>query len=131
MPSPLNYINVQVIQSMSLWGLVAGYSPHALDRVAMGAFLMGQVGHHYSALASAVTLTTAAVTPPDDLELLLDCLFRGWAHGRETPPLIQVSWQPLWPMRVDQVRETLGVKAFASPYARVAQPSTGWSPRIV
>ena len=131
MPSPLNSINVQVIQSMSLWGLVAGYTPRALDRVAMGGFLMGQVGHHYSALASAVTLTTAALTPPDNLHVVLDCLFKGWAHGRETPPLIQVSWRPLFSLRVDQVREALRIKAFDSPYAKAAQPSRGWSPRVV
>jgi len=131
MPPPLNHINVEVIQSMSLWGLVAGYSPRALDRVAFGAFLMGQVGHHYSALASAVTLTTLAVTRPDNLEAVLDCLFKGWAHGRETPLLLRASWQPLWPLRVDQVREVLRIKPFDSPYARVAQPSKGWAPRVV
>lgn len=131
MPAPLNCINVQVIQSMSLWGLVAGYSPRALDRVAMGGFLLGQVGHHYSALASAVTLTTAAVARPENLEIVLDCLFRGWTHGRVTPPLMQVAWQPLWPLRVDQVREVLQIKTFDSPYGRAAQPSKGWEPRIV
>lgn len=131
MPTPLNCINVQVIQSMSLWGLVAGYSPHALDRVAMGAFLMGQVGHHYSALASAVTLTTVAVTRPENLQVVLDCLFRGWTHGRVTPPLMQVSWQPLWSLRVDQVREVLQIKAFDSPYASATRPAKGWEPRIV
>jgi len=128
MPAPLNYINVQVIQSLPLWGLVAGYSSRTLDRVAFGGFLMGQVGHHYSALASAVTLTTAAVKRPDNLEVVLDCLFKGWAHGRKTVPLVQVSWEPLWPLRVDQVRETLQVRAFDSPYARAAQ---GWAPRVV
>jgi ubiquinone biosynthesis protein Coq4 len=131
MPPPLNYINIQVIQSMSLWGLVAGYTSRGLDRVALGGFLMGQVGHHYSALASAVTLTGVAVTRPDNLHAVLDCLFKGWAHGRETPPLVQVSWQPLWPLRVDQVRETLRIKVFHATDATGAQPSKGWAPRIV
>lgn len=131
MPPPLNYINVRSIQSLSLWALVAGYSPRTLDRVAFGGFLMGQVGHHYSALASAVTLTTVAVTRPDNLEAVLDCLFKGWTHGREAPLLLGVSWQPLWPLRVDQVREVLQIKAFDSPYARTAQPSKGWAPRVV
>jgi ubiquinone biosynthesis protein Coq4 len=88
------------------------------------------VGHHYSALASAVTLATMAVKPPDNLTVVLDCLFKGWAHGRETSPLVQVSWEPLWPLRVDQIRETLRIKAFDSPYAR-ARPSQGWEPRVV
>lgn len=131
MPTPLNHINVHVIQSMSLWSLVAGYTPRTLDRVALGGFLMAQVGHHYSALASAVTLTSLAVVRPENLEVVLDCLFRGWAHGRETRPMIQVSWEPLWRLRVDHVRETLGIKPFESHYARVAHPPKGWEPRIV
>jgi len=130
MPAPLNYINVEVIQSMSLWGLVAGYTSGPLDRVGLGGFLMGQVGHHYSALASAVTLAAVAVKPPDNLDVVLDCLFKGWAHGRETQPLVQVSWEPLWPLRVDQAREALQIKAFDSPYAR-ARPPQGWEPRVV
>jgi ubiquinone biosynthesis protein Coq4 len=115
MPSPLNHINVQVIQCMPLWGLVCGYTLRPLDRIAMGGFLMGHVGHHYSALASAVTLSRAAAQRPDNLEILLDCLFKGWAHGRQTPPLLQVAWEPLWSQRVDQAREALRIVPFVSP----------------
>lgn len=131
MPPPLNHINVTVIQSLPLWALVAGYTTRALDRVALGGFLMGQVGHHYSALASAVTLTTAATTRPEHLEIILDCLFKGWAHGRESPPLITVDWTPLWAMRVDQARQALQLTAFESPYAGDARPAPGWEPRVV
>lgn len=129
MPTPLNYINVEAIQSMPLWALVAGYSPRGLDRVAFGGFLMGQVGHHYSALASAVTLTTAAMKHPENLEIVLDCILKGWAHGRATRPMVSISWEPLWPARVDQVREILRIKPFDSPYARGARQ--GWVPRLV
>lgn len=130
MPAPLNYINVHVIQSMSLWSLVAGYTTRALDRVALGGFLMGQVGHHYSALSSAVTLTAAAFKRPANLEAVLDSLLRGWAHGRETRPLILVDWEPLWTHRVDQAREALGITPFISPYAKAGR-APGWSPRLV
>lgn len=131
MPSPLNYINVHVIQSLPLWGLVAGYTTRPLDRVALGGFLMGQVGHHYSAIASAVTLTTAAVKRPDNLDVVLDCFLRGWAHGRATRPLVQVPWEPLWHLRVDEAREALQISPFVSPYAMAARPAQGWAPRLV
>lgn len=131
MPAPLNHINVEVIQSMSLWSLVAGYTSRGLDRVALGGFLMGQVGHHYSALASAVTLTNLAVTRPDNLGAVLDYLLRGWAHGRETPPLLGVAWQSLWPLRVDQVRETLKIRPFHASAGGGGPPARGWAPRIV
>ncbi|HEY3948414.1 hypothetical protein [Phenylobacterium sp.] len=129
MPSPLNYINVEVIQSMPLWALVAGYTSRGLDRVAYGGFLMGQVGHHYSALASAVTLTSAAMNPPANVEVLLDCILKGWAHGRATPPLLRVSWDPLWAVRVDKVREVLQIQPFESPYTK--DPRPGWVPRVI
>lgn len=131
MPPPLNYINVQVIQSMSLWGLVAGYAARALDRVAMGGFLMGQVAHHYSALASAVTLTSTALTRPDNLEAVVDSVLRGWAHGRRTTPFVLVDWAPLLAMRVDEVRARLGIETFGSLDNRAGQPTRGWAPRIV
>ncbi|WP_293682019.1 hypothetical protein [uncultured Phenylobacterium sp.] len=117
MPPPLNHINVQVIQSLTLWRLVAGYSSAWMDEVAMGGFLMAQLGHHYSALSTATTLTIIALKRPKGLEVTLDCIFRGWAHGRETPPLISVSWDEFWALRMDQVREAAGITPFDSPYA--------------
>ena len=117
MPAPLNYINVQVIQSLPLLALVAGYSQSRLDRVALGGFLMAQVAHHYSALSTAITLTVMSMERPGSAEIQLDSVFRGWAHGRETPLLIGAPWPELLDLRVDQVREALGVTAFDSPFA--------------
>src|SRR6185436_16748447 len=101
-PPPLDAINVQAIQSMTLWGVVAGYSSARFDQVAMGGFLMGQLVHHYSALSSAVTMTVLALERPATLELMLESLFRGWTHGRETPLLMGTDWEPLWDLRIDQ-----------------------------
>jgi hypothetical protein len=117
MPTPLDHINIQVVQSLTLWGLVGGYSSARLDQVGMAGFLMGQVGHHYSALANAISLTVAGMERPDSLELILDSMFKGWKHGRETPPLLSVSWEKLWGLRMDQVRAKVGVTPFPSPFA--------------
>jgi ubiquinone biosynthesis protein Coq4 len=116
MPAPLNHINIEVLQSLTLWRVVAGYSPARTDQVAFGAFLMGQVSHHYSALSTAVTLAILALERPRGLEVTLDGIFKGWAHGRETPPLIGVDWAPLWRLRMDEARAALGVTAFDSPF---------------
>ncbi len=117
MQPPLDNINIQVIQSMTLWGLVGGYTAAWLDEIALGGFLMAQVSHHYSALATAVTLTVVSLDRPRNQELMLDSMFKGWAHGRETPLLLGVDWDGLWHLPVDQVRAQLGVTAFASPFA--------------
>ncbi|MBL8554713.1 MAG: hypothetical protein JNL41_10580 [Phenylobacterium sp.] len=117
MPPPLNYINIRVIQTLPLLGLVAGYGRAGLDRAALGGFLMAQVAHHYSALSTAVTLGAMSLRRPSSLELTLDSIFKGWTHGRATPPLIGAAWDELWDLRLDEVRATLGVTAFDSPYA--------------
>jgi ubiquinone biosynthesis protein Coq4 len=54
---------------------------------------------------------------PESLELMLDSMFKGWAHGRDTPPLLGVSWDKLWRLRMDQVRSELKVTPFPSPVA--------------
>ncbi|MBX3484596.1 hypothetical protein [Phenylobacterium sp.] len=117
MPAPLNSINIRVIQTLPLLGLVAGYGRAGLDRAALGGFLMAQVAHHYSALSTAVTLGAMSVRRPPSLELTLDSIFKGWAHGRTTPPLIGAPWNDLMDLRLDDVRAALGVTAFDSPYA--------------
>lgn len=117
MPTPLNYINIEVIRSLPLLAMVGGYGPSRLDQVGMAGFLMGQVGHHYSALSTAVTLTVMSLDRPRSLEAMLDGVFKGWLHGREAPLLIAAPWDELLHLRVDQVRKALGVAAFDSPVA--------------
>ena len=123
MPAPLDTINIQVVQSMTLWGLVAGYRSSRLDQMGIGGFLMGQVAHHYSALATAVTLTVAGLERGESLELMLDSTFKGWTHGRQTPLLLGVQWDDLWHLPIDKVRAELGVTPFPSPFAAALRQS--------
>ena len=124
MPRPLDYINIRVIQSLTLLGLVAGYRSARFDQVAIGAFLMGQAAHHYSALSTAVTLTVVSLNRPKSLELMLDCIFKGWVHGRQTPLLLGAPWETLWHLPVDKVRAELRVTPFPSPLAAVLRAAS-------
>jgi ubiquinone biosynthesis protein Coq4 len=124
MPPPLNYINIQVIQSLPLLGLVGGYRSDGFDQVAIGGFLMGQAAHHYSALSTAVTLTIMSLHRPKSLEVMLDCIFKGWVHGRRTPLLLAAPWESLWHLPVDRVRAELGVTAFPSPLTAALRASS-------
>ncbi len=130
MPPPLGYVNVQVIHSLTPLGLVAGYRSHILDQMGLGGFLMAQVGHHYSALATAVTLTAISLERPEGLEIMLDCIFKGWIHGRETAPLIGTPWEDLWDLRIDQVRQALCVSPFDSPLAAAMRAGNREPPRV-
>jgi hypothetical protein len=64
MPPPLRYINVQVDPDHAAAGPGRGYSAARHDQVAMGSFLMGQVGHHYSALSTAITWPSSPWSGP-------------------------------------------------------------------
>ena len=116
LPTPLDYVNTCILQAHDVWAIVGGYSPAALDEIALAAFQMGQFGHHFSSLLIGVAMSEVAIERPPGLELVLDSIFRGWRHGRETRPLLGVDWEPLWPLSVDAVRAELGVTPFDSPF---------------
>lgn len=115
LPAPLGYLNARILESHLVWAAVAGYSHAELDELALAAFQMAQFGHHYSSLLIALTLTTIAIDRPQGLEIVLESIFRGWRHGRETRPLLGVAWGELWDLPIDTVRQGLGVTPFPSP----------------
>lgn len=115
LPAPLGYLNARILESHLVWATVAGYSHAELDELALAAFQMAQFGHHYSSLLLALTMTTIAMERPEGLEIVLESIFRGWLHGRETRPLLGVAWSELWDLPIDAVRQSLGVTPFPSP----------------
>ncbi len=127
LPPPLGYLNARILECHIVWAALAGYSSAELDELALAAFQMGQFGHHYSSLVIALAAATLAFERPVGLEIVLDSIFRGWLHGRETPPLLGVSWSDLWETPIDDVRQRLGVTTFPSPLAAAiaAMPQGG------
>ncbi|HET6972006.1 MAG TPA: Coq4 family protein [Phenylobacterium sp.] len=114
LPPPLDYANTRVLQCHELWRIAAGYQPTELHRLALTAFQMGQFGHHYSSLVLSVALSVVALERSDDAPMILDTIFAGWAHGRQSPPLLGVDWEPLWDRPLEAVRAQLGLHPFAS-----------------
>lgn len=115
MPPPLGYLNMRILESHLAWAVVGGYSHAELDELALAAFQTAQFGHHYSSMVLALTMATVAVERPAGLEIVLESVFRGWLHGRQTPPLMGVAWRELLDMPLEAVRQSLGVVPFASP----------------
>lgn len=117
LPFPLGYVNARMLQLHDLWHLAAGYELTALHEIGISAFQMAQFGHHYSAMFLALVLTIAAAGPvPGGMAPLLDTVARAWRHGRVAPPLLGLDWKALWMRPVADVRTTLGLPAFASPF---------------
>lgn len=115
LPSPLEFVNAQALTYHAVWAVLAGYSRAQLDELALAAFQMGQFRHHHSALILGLTMATVAFDPPPGVELVLDSIFKGWAHGRQTPLLLGQDWTDLMPLPLEAARQALGVRPFPSP----------------
>jgi ubiquinone biosynthesis protein Coq4 len=116
MPPPLDYLNARILQCHDLWHIVGGYETTALHEVAISAFQLAQFGHHYSAMFLGMVLTRVAFERPEGGAIMLPVILSAWAHGRRTPPLLGVNWEAVWTKPLAQVRQTLGVTPYASPF---------------
>lgn len=121
---PLGYLNARILESHLAWSVVGGYSHAELDELALAAFQTAQFGHHYSSVVLALTMATVAIERPAGLEIVLESVFRGWLHGRQSPPLLGVAWRELLDLPIETVRHTLGVTPFASPLTAAVRHST-------
>ena len=116
LPAPLDYLNARILQCHDLWHLTAGYQTTALHEVAISGFQAGQFGHGYSAMFLAMALTRAAFAQPEAAPLFLDTILTAWTHGRESPPLLGLDWPAIWGRPVEEVRISIGLVPYASPY---------------
>jgi ubiquinone biosynthesis protein Coq4 len=116
LPDPLGYLNIRILQCHDIWHLVADHKTSGLHEVSVSGFQMGQFGHQYSSMFLGMVLAKVAFTQPDAFAFTLDTILTGYRHGRETPPLLGVEWESLWHRPIVEIRETLGVTPYESPY---------------
>jgi ubiquinone biosynthesis protein Coq4 len=116
LPEPLGWLNARILQCHDLWHQLGGYETTVLHEVAISGFQLGQFGHHYSSMFLAVTLATAVARQPLGVPIVVETVVAAYRHGRETPPLLGVPWQEVWHRGVDELRDELGVRPFASPF---------------
>jgi ubiquinone biosynthesis protein Coq4 len=116
MPPPLDYLNARILQCHDLWHIVGGYQTTALHEVAISAFQLAQFGHHYSSMFLGMVLTRIAFEQPQGGAIILPTILTAWTHGRRTPPLLGVDWEAVWSRPLADVRKTLGVTPYASPF---------------
>jgi ubiquinone biosynthesis protein Coq4 len=116
MPPPLGYLNARILQCHDLWHIVGGYRTTALHEVAISAFQLAQFGHHYSSMFLGMVLTRVAFEQPEGGAIILPTILSAWTHGRRTPPLLGVDWEAVWSRPLAEVRQSLGVTPYASPF---------------
>ena len=116
LPYPLDYLNVRILQCHDIWHMVADHKTSGLHEVSVSGFQMAQFGHQYSSMFLGMVLAKVAFTAPDAFAFTLDTILTGYRHGRQTPPLLGVEWETLWDRPIPDIRQTLGVTAYESPY---------------
>lgn len=117
LPSPLDYLNVRILQCHDVWHEVAGYSTSGLHEICISSFQMAQFGHHYSSTFLAMLMAKAAYTAPAfAAAFIFDPILAAYRHGRESPALLGVQWEAVWAQPIEVIREQLGLGAYDHPY---------------
>jgi hypothetical protein len=116
LPYPLDYLNIRILQCHDIWHMVADHKTSGLHEVSVSGFQMAQFGHQYSSMFLGMVLAKVAFTAPDAFSFTLDTILTGYRHGRQTPPLLGVEWETLWDRPIPDIRHTLGVTPYQSPY---------------
>jgi len=130
LPDPLDYLNVRILQCHDIWHLVADHKTSGLHEVSVSGFQMAQFGHQYSSMFLGMVLAKVAFTQPDAFAFTLDTILTGYRHGRETPPLLGVDWESVWDRPIPEIRASLGVTPYDSPYpAWLLEELNGQQPR--
>ncbi len=117
LPAPHDFINTRMLQSHDLIHLLAGYEVTSLHEVGISGFQLAQCGHGYSAVFLAVVSINTSLAPnPGAFSFLMDIILAGWTHGRRAPSLVSLEWEEVWHRSMDDIRQSIGLKAFDSPY---------------
>jgi ubiquinone biosynthesis protein Coq4 len=116
LPYPLGFLNVRILQCHDIWHMVADHKTSGLHEISVSGFQMAQFGHQYSAMFLGMVLAKVAFTAPDAFPFTLDTILTGYRHGRQTPALIGVKWETLWDRPIPEIRRSLGVTPYDSPY---------------
>lgn len=116
LPAPLDFLNTRILQAHDLWHLTAGYETTALHEIAISAFQMAQFGHNYSAQFLSITVAVSALAPPRGAVVLFDTITSAWAHGRETPPLMLITWETELDRPLTDIRSDYSIAPYQRPY---------------
>jgi ubiquinone biosynthesis protein Coq4 len=116
LPPPLDYLNTRILQAHDLWHITAGYETTTLHEIALSAFQMAQFGHNYSAQFLSIVVAVGAISPAAGYKVLLDTVTTSWVHGRETYPMMLISWEDVWHKSASEIRADFAIQECRRPY---------------
>ena len=116
-----NRTNRRILQLHDVWHLVGGYGFTGAGEVAISGFQLAQFGQNYSTRFLATVATKAAFQLPEAFPLLINVMFDGWRHGRETAELMAVPWHQRIADPIEKVRRDLNIQPIDSNAVRMME----------
>jgi ubiquinone biosynthesis protein Coq4 len=116
MPHTLHYLNARILQMHDVWHLVAGYTTHSSNEIAISAFQLAQFGHNYSAMFLAAALAMATTNEPRGFTILMQIITEAWQHGRATPAMMNIEWETEWNNSLESIRAKYAIPTYKSVF---------------
>jgi ubiquinone biosynthesis protein Coq4 len=115
-PHSLHYLNARILQMHDVWHLVAGYTTHSSNEIAISAFQLAQFGHNYSAMFLAAGMAMSTTNEPRGFTVLMQIVAEAWQHGRETPAMMDIEWEGEWNNSLESIRSKYGIPTYKSVF---------------
>ncbi len=115
-PHSLHYLNARILQMHDVWHLVAGYTTHSSNEIAISAFQLAQFGHNYSAMFLAAGMGMATVNQPRGFTVIMQIVTEAWQHGREAPYMMDIEWENEWNNSLEDIRARHHIPTYHSVF---------------
>jgi ubiquinone biosynthesis protein Coq4 len=113
-PHALHYLNARILQMHDVWHLVAGYTTHSSNEIAISAFQLAQFGHNYSAMFLAAGMAMGTVNEPRGFTVVMQIITEAWQHGRATPCMMNIEWEQEWNNSLEDIRRRHAIPTYKS-----------------
>ncbi len=115
-PHSLHYLNARILQMHDVWHLVAGYTTHSSNEIAISAFQLAQFGHNYSGMFLAFGMALSSTSEPRGFTVLMQIVTEAWQHGRETPYMMDIEWEAEWNNSLESIRDKYNIPTYQSVF---------------
>ena len=115
-PHSLHYLNARILQMHDVWHLVAGYTTHSSNEIAISAFQLAQFGHNYSAMFLGVGMAMATTQEPRGFTVIMQIITEAWQHGRATPCMMDIEWEREWNSSLEDIRSRYNIPTYKSVF---------------
>ena len=115
-PHSLHYLNARILQMHDVWHLVAGYTTHSSNEIAISAFQLAQFGHNYSGMFLGFGMALSATSEPKGFTVIMQIITEAWQHGRETPYMMDIEWESEWNNSLEAIRLKYNIPMYQSVF---------------